>query len=51
MKSTKDMNIFNRIKNNDREEHIPTFQAWGDKLVSSGRLKKFHINLVPTGRH
>ena len=35
----------------DREEHIPTFQAWGDKLVSSGRLKKFHINLVPTGRH
>jgi FMN phosphatase YigB (HAD superfamily) len=35
----------------DREEHIPTFQSWGDKLVEGGFIDKFNINVVPTGRH
>jgi hypothetical protein len=35
----------------DRLEHIPIFQAWGDNLVKSGRLKKFNINVVPADRH
>jgi hypothetical protein len=35
----------------DREEHIPIFQAWGDEQVESGRLNKFNINVVPTTRH
>jgi hypothetical protein len=35
----------------DREEHIPIFQAWGDEQVESGRLNKFNINVVPSTRH
>ena len=35
----------------DREEHIPIFQAWGDDKVQSGRLNKFNINVVPSTRH
>ena len=35
----------------DREEHIPIFQAWGDEHVASGRLDKFNINVVPSVRH
>jgi hypothetical protein len=35
----------------DRDEHLPIFQAWGDKLVSKGRLKSFKINHVPAERH
>jgi hypothetical protein len=35
----------------DRDEHIPIFQAWGDKLVSSGRLSDFKINHVIQQRH
>jgi hypothetical protein len=35
----------------DREEHIPIFQAWGDEKLESGRLENFNINVVPSGRH
>jgi len=35
----------------DREEHIPIFQAWGDQQVESGRLDKFNIVVVPSARH
>ena len=35
----------------DRLEHIPVFQSWGDSLVKSGRLKRFNINVVPADRH
>ena len=35
----------------DREEHIPTFQEWGNKLVEGGFIDKFNINVVPSGRH
>ncbi len=35
----------------DREEHIPIFQAWGDEQVESGRLNDFNINVVPSTRH
>jgi hypothetical protein len=35
----------------DREEHIPIFQAWGDEQVDSGRLDKFNIVVVPSTRH
>lgn len=35
----------------DRIEHIPIFEAWGKKQLESGRLSKFKINVVPTGRH
>jgi hypothetical protein len=35
----------------DRELHIPIFQAWGDDQVASGRLDKFNINVVPSVRH
>ncbi len=34
----------------DRDEHIPVFQAWGDALVKSGRLDDFKINHV-LGEH
>jgi FMN phosphatase YigB (HAD superfamily) len=35
----------------DRIAHIPRFEEWGAKKVAEGRLKKFHINLVPTTHH
>lgn len=30
----------------DRTEHIPTFQNWGQSLVDSGRLNNFKINHI-----
>jgi hypothetical protein len=35
----------------DREEHIPVFQAWGDKMVKQGVINKFDITVVPSARH
>lgn len=35
----------------DRIKHIPRFEAWGNKKMEEGRLKKFHVNLVPTDHH
>jgi hypothetical protein len=32
----------------DRLEHIPVFQAWGDEKLESDRLGKFNINVVPS---
>lgn len=32
----------------DRVEHIPIFQAWGDEKLESDRLDKFNINVVPS---
>lgn len=31
----------------DRLSHIPIFQEWGNKQITSGRLTKFKINVVP----
>ncbi len=35
----------------DREEHIPVFQAWGDNMVKQGVIDKFDITVVPAARH
>ncbi len=35
----------------DRDEHIPIFQAWGEEKINSGRLSNFKINHVPQNRH
>jgi hypothetical protein len=35
----------------DREEHIPVFQAWGDNMVKQGVIDKFDITVVPATRH
>jgi FMN phosphatase YigB (HAD superfamily) len=35
----------------DREEHLPIFQEWGDNKVKEGRLKSFKLNHVPQDRH
>jgi len=35
----------------DRLEHIPIFEAWGETQLKSGRLTHFKINVVPAGRH
>jgi hypothetical protein len=32
----------------DRIEHIPIFQSWGDEKLESDRLDKFNINVVPS---
>jgi len=34
----------------DRDEHIPRFQEWGDKMIAEGKIKKFTINHV-LGEH
>jgi len=44
--SIKEVTLFD-----DRLEHIPIFQAWGDEQVESGRLNDFNINVVPSTRH
>jgi len=35
----------------DRDPHIPIFQAWGDEMVEKGFLDNFKINHVPGFRH
>ena len=35
----------------DRQEHIPVFQAWGDYMIKQGVIDKFDITVVPTARH
>jgi hypothetical protein len=35
----------------DREEHIPVFQKWGDDMVEKGLLDSFNITVVPATRH
>jgi hypothetical protein len=35
----------------DRELHIPIFQAWGDNMVKQGVIDKFDITVVPAARH
>lgn len=35
----------------DRVEHIPIFEAFGQRLVAEGRITNFMINLVPADRH
>ena len=35
----------------DRNEHVPAFEAWGAKQKESGRLVDFKMNLVPSGHH
>lgn len=35
----------------DRLEHIPIFEKFGEDLVKSGRLVSFKMNVVPADRH
>lgn len=39
-------NIKTMTLHDDRNEHIPTFQQWGDGLVKSGRLDDFDLTHV-----
>jgi hypothetical protein len=39
------------LLNDDRLEHIPAFEEWGESQLKSGRIKVFKINVVPAGRH
>lgn len=38
--------IVDVVLHDDRDEHIATFQAWGDGLVANGRLKNFTMNHI-----
>jgi hypothetical protein len=44
-------NVIDVLLTDDRVEHVPIFQKWGDSQIEQNRLTKFHINVVPTGRH
>ena len=35
----------------DRDPHIPLFQAWGDKMIKEGHLDDFKVNHIPGFRH
>lgn len=35
----------------DRLQHIPIFEEWGNAQIKSGRLVNFNITVVPTDRH
>ena len=35
----------------DRDPHIPIFQAWGDKMIEQDYLDNFKINHIPGFRH
>jgi len=39
------------LLNDDRLEHIPTFEQWGKEQCLSGRLKDFSINVVSSNNH
>ena len=43
--------VIDVLLNDDRLEHVPSFEAWGKAQIESGRLKVFNINVVPAGRH
>lgn len=49
------LNKYQQVKTvemwDDRDEHLPIFQEWGDRKVKEGRLKSFKINHVPQDRH
>jgi hypothetical protein len=38
--------IVDVVLHDDRDEHIATFQAWGDGLVANGRLENFTMNHI-----
>ncbi len=38
--------IVDVVLHDDRDEHISTFQAWGDGLVANGRLENFTMNHI-----
>lgn len=38
--------IVDAVLHDDRDEHIATFQAWGDGLVANGRLENFTMNHI-----
>jgi hypothetical protein len=42
----KDVTLFD-----DRTEHIPTFENWGNELVNSGRLVDFTMNYIQSDHH
>jgi len=42
----KDVTLFD-----DRTEHIPTFEDWGNKLVQNGRLDDFTMNHIQSNHH
>lgn len=44
-------NIREVIIFDDRDEHIPVFQKWGDDLVEQGLLDSLKINHVHSNRH
>jgi hypothetical protein len=35
----------------DREEHIPLFEKWGEEEIKKERLKHFKVNRVPSTHH
>lgn len=44
-------NIREVIIHDDRDPHIPIFQAWGDSMIDKGHLDAFSINHIPGFRH
>lgn len=44
-------NVTSVLLTDDRQEHIPAFEAWCTKQKESGRITDFKINLVPSGHH
>lgn len=44
-------NVTYVLLNDDRLEHIPSFKAWGEDKLNTGRLKSFNINVVPSKNH
>jgi len=44
-------NIVDVTLYDDRDQHIPTFQTWGDELVANGRLTNFTMNHIKGEHH
>jgi hypothetical protein len=43
--------IVDVVLHDDRDEHIATFQAWGDGLVANGDLENFTMNHIKSNHH
>lgn len=47
----KKYSVDNIIMFDDRLDHKPLFESWGEKMVNDGHIKSFVLNIVESKRH
>jgi len=44
-------NVTDILVTDDRQEHIPTFEAWCKQKLEEGRISTYKIDVIPSGHH